>query len=73
MPEPGPLGISVTDWHRLINVLLFEGRWEKLNADVELGVFSWASSSATIAAAFAAAVRRSSHERASDFGHWSLS
>lgn len=40
----------------LINVLLFEGRWEKLNADVELGVFSWASSSATIAAAFAAAV-----------------
>jgi hypothetical protein len=40
----------------LINVLLFGSRWEKLNADVELGVFSWASSSATIAAAFAAAV-----------------
>lgn len=40
----------------LINVLLFDGRWEKLNVDVELGVFSWASSSATIAAAFAAAV-----------------
>jgi hypothetical protein len=40
----------------LTNVFLFEAKWQRLDADAEFGVFSWASSSATFAAAFAAAV-----------------
>jgi hypothetical protein len=50
------VAVAVQTAVHLINGLLFEGRWEALKADGEFGVFSWASSSATIAAAFATAV-----------------